>query len=97
MMTDVNNDEPTIEEMVKMLKHEDFQKMNWVETSTKHWIIVETMGVDEPYDIDIHHPGLVKFLDNGSLAIVGEGLPTMVINAGGWHKVTTVDYEEEIA
>lgn len=95
-MTDMNNDEPTTEEVVKVLKHEDFQKVDWVETSTKRWVRVETTDTFRPW-IDIHHPGIVRFLENGALAVVSKDSPLMIIGAGGWRNVTTNEYEEENA
>lgn len=93
-MTEMNDDQPTTEEMVKVLKQEDFQKVDWVETSIKRWVRVERTDVFRPW-VDVHHPGIVRFLGNGGLAIVGDDLPLTIISASGWRSVTTVDYHKE--
>ena len=85
--------EDMLDETIKTLKNEGFKKVRWLATSPTTYIAVETEG----YNVTVFHPGIVRFVEDGSLLIAGEGLPFMVISAGGWRDVTVMNDEMENA
>lgn len=89
--------EDMLDETINALKGDDIENMKWLTTSPTARIVVETKGTEPPYDVVVHHPGIVRFMGDGSLVVAGKGLPFMVIAAGGWQDATIVIYEEENA
>lgn len=89
--------EDVLDETIKALKSDDIERMKRLTTGPTSRIIVETKGIEPAYDVEVRHPGIARFMDDGSLVVAGEDLPFMVISAGGWHSVTVVVDEWENA
>ena len=95
-MTEVNP-EDMLNETIKVLKSDDIERVKRLTTGPTSRLIVETKGVEPSYNIEVRHPGIARFMDDGSLVAAGEDLPFIVISAGGWHNVTVEVDEEEAA